>query len=233
MHNSLNLTFADFQKLIARTADSLNELFRDAFGEGMEGRFPELAGRFGDKLDGEAIRYLIVQGFLDRDTDEFLNEEGNVVTDLSDTVFEICMDAVALFLGKIKPCSVHNDGILDNVTHCWANLKFAQSCAAQGQSFEAVHFLAAANQALGEARMLLELRERGRERARKGGKQRHAPTQQEKQRARTIYRDVLADKGLSNEQAASRLLSEFRVRYNRGGIKRLISETRKKMESES
>lgn len=229
----MNLTLEDFQKLVERTAASLDELFRDAFGVGMEGRFPEIKGRTGEKLGGKTSGYLIVQGLLNRNTDEFPDEESNVVTDESGRMFEISTDLVALFLGKIKPASVHNDGILDTVMYCWADLKFAQTCAAQGQPFEAVHFLADANQALGNARMLLELRQRGRERARKAGKQRHAQTQKEKRRARMIFREHLADKGLSNEQAASKLLAEFKIGYNRGGVKRLISETRKELEPKS
>jgi len=230
----MNLTLEDFQKLVERTGQRLDELFRDAFGVGLEDRFKEIEGRFGKMLRGRGVTYYIVlQGILDRDTDEFLDEQGNVLTDLSGTVYEICMDSVTLFLGKIKPASVHNDGILDNAAYCWVNLKFAEGCGAQGQSFEAVHFLVGANQALGEALMLLELRERGRERARKGGKQRHAPMQKEKQRARMIFREHLAGKGLSNEQAASKLLTEFRIGYNRGGVKRLISETRKELEPRS
>lgn len=235
MTTPMNFTIEDFNKLSARTAESLDELFRNAFGFGLEDRFTEIEERFGEKLRGERVAYLsVLQGILDRDTEQFLDEEGNVITDLSGTFFQICMEAVPLFLAKVKPVSVHNDGILENIAYGWANLNLAQSCAHESQHFEAIHFLLGANQALGEAVMLLALRERGRERASKGGRQRHASTQGEKERARTIYRELIAGKGLSNEQAASRLLSEeFKVRYNRGGIKRLISETRKEIESES
>ena len=230
----MNFTFEDFDTLSARTADSLDELFRNAFGVGLEDRFTEIEERCGEQLPAGGIPYLIVlQGVLDQDTEQFLDADGNVVTDLSGTFVQTRLDSIALFLSRIKPASVHNSSILDNVAYCWAHLNAARSCAHASQDFEAVHFLLGANQALGEAIMLLAVRESGRQRASKGGKQRHASTQEEKQRAKTIYREKFANKGLSNEKVASMLLGEYRVRYNRGGVKRLISETRKEMESES
>jgi len=231
---SLNLTISDFEKQLAKTYEAMGRLFKSAFGVSLEDRFSEVEESFSEAIRSEAATHLLLlQGVIDRDTEEFLDEDGNTISDLSGTTMQICMDAIPTFLAKVKPASVYNENILYNVAYCWLNLNAARSCLETSQNPEALHFLICANQELGQADMLLALRERGRERAIKGGKQRHASTQEEKERARTIYRDVIAGKGLSNEQAASKLLSEFRVRYNRGGIKRLISETRKKMESES
>ncbi len=234
MTTSLDLTIGDFEKQLAQTYGVMCGVFESAFGVGLEDRLPEIEQHIDKHYGADAANHMLVlQGIIDRDTEEFLDEEGNVLTDLSGTSVELCQEAVTLFLAKTKPASVYNENMLYGVSHCWFNLNLAGSCLHASQHPEALHFLASANKALGQAQMLLVLRERGRERARKGGKQRHAPMQEEKERAQTIFRQFIAGKGLSNAQAASKLHSEFGIRYHYGGVTRLVSKTRKEMESES
>lgn len=234
MTTSLHLTIEDFERQLAQTYEAMCRVFESAFGVGVEDRFTEMEERIGTQYGADAANHMLVlQGIIDRDTEEFLDEDGNVLTDLSGTSVELCKEAVALFLAKTKPASVYNENMLYGVSHCWFNLNLAGGCLAASQHSEALHFLAGANKALGQAQMLLVLRERGRERARKGGKQRHAPMQEEKERAQSIFRQFIAGKGLSNAQAASKLQSEFGIRYHYGGVTRLVSKARKEMESDS
>jgi hypothetical protein len=234
MTTSLDLTIEDFERQLAQTYEAMCRVFESAFGVGVEDRFTEMEEHIGTQYGADAANHMLVlQGIIDRDTEEFLDEDGNVLTDLSGTSVELCKEAVTLFLAKIKPASVYNENMLYGVSHCWFNLNLAGGCLAASQHSEALHFLAGANKALGQAQMLLVLRERGRERARKGGKQRHAPMQEEKEPAQTIFRQFIAGKGLSNAQAASKLQSEFGIRYHYGGVTRLVSKARKEMESDS
>ncbi|MBA4280414.1 MAG: hypothetical protein C0435_14150, partial [Ralstonia sp.] len=175
MTTSLDLTIGDFEKQLAQTYGVMCGVFESAFGVGLEDRLPEIEQHIDKHYGADAANHMLVlQGIIDRDTEEFLDEDGNVLTDLSGTSVELCQEAVTLFLAKTKPASVYNENMLYGVSHCWFNLNLAGSCLHASQHPEALHFLASANKALGQAQMLLVLRERGRERARKGGKQRHA-----------------------------------------------------------
>lgn len=233
MNVSLNLKLGDFFALSTRIFERYNRLFKSAFDVDLKDPFPEVAERLRELYpDSDDSYFHVVLGIVDRDVKACLDKAGTDAPEFLVNALKVRSEAMQLFLAKVKPSSVYNEDILERIAYCWVNQMSAEASLRKAQPLEAMDCLLRAGQELGKAEVLLELRERGRDRASKGGRQRHASTQEEKERAEALYRQFFAGKGLSNEQVAYKLREQYGIEYHLGGIARLISRTRKEMESE-
>lgn len=216
----------------SRMQVEMEQRFKDAFGIDFSAPFPEVEALFKERFGIEVSGHLSVfHGVLNRDVEQFLDENGNVLTDLTGTTYELCDDAVEIFLDKCG-ARIYEREILSALALAWQGFSLVKSTLTEEQTFEALHFLLETKSALGQAISLLDVRDRRKEQSRKAGLSKGANQAQKLEEAMRIYREHISPK-LSNVQAAEILRNSHKITISLGGLARAISAEKRRIEGES